>query len=362
MSEIGLPKDDLDTPVLWIDLDVLESNISAIAAHFKEQGVNWRPHTKGIKIPAIAHKALAAGAIGVTCAKLGEAEVMAANGVRDILVANQVVGARKITRLVHVQRQADVKIALDDLGVASEIGAAARGIGVEVPVLIEVNTGMNRAGVESGQASLELAKQVHDIPGVALRGMMTWEGHAVAVADPDEKQTAVEAAMDRLRETVALWQEAELPLEIVSGGGSGTAAITPGLGVITEIQAGGAIMGDVTYRNWWQLSQPALHVRATVTSRPTPERVIIDAGYKTLPRWHGVPQPQGVPAVADYRTSAEHGILVFDEPMQSLQVGDGLDILVGYGDSTLYVHDELYGIRNGLVEVVWPIVGRGKLK
>lgn len=362
MSEIGIAKDDLDTPVLWIELDTLESNISAIAAHFKEAGVNWRPHTKGIKIPAIAHKALAAGAIGVTCAKLGEAEVMAANGVRDILVANQVVGARKITRLVHVQHQADVKVALDDLGVAGEIGAAARNIGVEVGVLIEVNTGMDRAGVESGQPALELAQRVNDIPGVALRGMMTWEGHTLAEPDLEKRRAAIGHSMDLLRETVELWRDAGLPLDIISGGGSGTADTTPGLGVITEIQAGGAIMGDVTYRNWWQMSKPALHVRAMVTSRPVPERVIIDAGYKTLPRWHGVPEPVGLPPVADYRTSAEHGLLTFDEPINSLKVGDGLDILVGYGDSTLYVHDTLYGVRNGLVEAVWPILGRGKLR
>ena len=160
MTEVGLHITELDTPALWVDLDRLERNIAAIAGELRANGVNWRPHTKGVKVPAIAHKMLAAGAIGVTCAKLSEAEVMAAAGIRDILVANQVVGPQKTARLAAIQRHAEVKVAVDSLENVREIGAAAAQIGVEVGVLIEVDTGMHRAGVLPGEPVVALAQQI----------------------------------------------------------------------------------------------------------------------------------------------------------------------------------------------------------
>ena len=362
MTEIGLPLDQLDTPILWTDLDRLERNIRMIAAHFNAAGINWRPHTKGMKVPAIAHKALAAGAIGVTCAKLGEAEVMAAAGIGDILIANQIVGPHKITRLVHLQHQADVKAAVDNAAVVAQIGAAAAQSGVEVGLLVEVNTGMNRAGAAPGQPTVELAGVVHDTPGVRLAGLMTWEGHTLSAPTPAEKQAAIETSMTLLRTTVEACRAADLPIEIVSGGGSGTATITPGLGVITEIQAGGAVFGDVTYRSWWDALEPALYVRSMVTSRPTPERIIIDAGYKSLPVTNRTPECATLPTVQSHRGSAEHGVITLEAPDTQVQVGDLLDFLVGYGDATVFLHDNLYGIRNGVVDAVWPILGRGKLR
>ncbi|MEZ4706531.1 MAG: alanine racemase [Caldilineaceae bacterium] len=362
MTEIGQHIDQLDTPILWTDLERLERNIRMIAAHFSAAGINWRPHTKGMKIPAIAYKALAAGAIGVTCAKLGEAEVMAAAGIRDILIANQIVGPHKITRLVHLQHQADVKAAVDNAAVVAQIGAAAAERGAEVGLLVEVNTGMNRAGAEPGQATVELAGLVHDTPGVRLAGLMTWEGHTLSAPTPDEKRAAIEKSMELYRSTVEACRAADLPIEIVSGGGSGTATITPGLGVITEIQAGGAVFGDVSYRNWWEALEPALYVRTVVTSRPTPERVIIDAGYKSLPTSNRTPECATLGAVVSHRGSAEHGVITLEAPDTTTQVGDLLDFLVGYGDATVFLHDNLYGIRDGVVEAVWPILGRGKLR
>ena len=140
MYMIGKDKSALDTPVLWVDLDVMERNIAHLATYFKRAGVSWRPHTKGMKVPAIAHKLVAAGAIGVTCAKLGEAEVMAAGGIKDILIANQVVGSQKVARLANLQRHADVIVAVDSLRNAREISQAASNAGVRVRALVEVNS------------------------------------------------------------------------------------------------------------------------------------------------------------------------------------------------------------------------------
>ncbi len=147
MSIVGQEKWQLDTPALWVDLDLMEHNIQVLAQFFREAGVAWRPHTKGIKVPAIAHVALDAGAIGVTCAKLSEAEVLAAAGVKDILIANQVVGASKVARLASLRRHADVMVAVDSLENVQEISQTAVRAGVVIRVLIEVNTGMNRCGM-----------------------------------------------------------------------------------------------------------------------------------------------------------------------------------------------------------------------
>ena len=362
MSEVGYALHDVDTPILWTELDVLERNIAALVAHFRKAGVNWRPHTKGIKTPAVAHKLLAAGAIGVTCAKLGEAEVMAAAGITDILIANQIVSPQKITRLVHLSRSTAVKATVDDAGVVAAIGAAAVERGATVGLLVEVNTGMNRAGVEPGSATVALAKQIADTEGVRLAGLMTWEGHTLSESDNDRKRKAIEAAIELLTSTAAACREQGLPIDIVSAGGSGTYQVTPFLPGVTEIEAGGAIFCDMTYQAMGVQLEPALFVRSMVTSRPAPNRIICDAGFKTLPRGYTTPKPIGIDNVESIVFSAEHGIITLNAPNQALAVGDTFDFIVGYGDSTVFLHDQLYGVRQQIVEAVWPVLGRGKIR
>ncbi len=188
MSEIGLTKNAVDTPFLWTDLDQLEANIQALASHFREAGVSWRPHTKGIKVPDIARKAIAAGAIGVTCAKLAEAEVMVAGGIRDILIANQVVGPLKAPRLAQLARRADVKVAVDGAENARELGAAARDAGSEIGVVVEVDIGMGRAGVAPGAPALELSRILCETKGLRYRGVMGWEGHTVGIKEAPRRR------------------------------------------------------------------------------------------------------------------------------------------------------------------------------
>jgi D-serine deaminase-like pyridoxal phosphate-dependent protein len=362
VSEVGFKKSELDTPVLWVDLDLMQSNIAHLAAYFERAGVNWRPHMKGIKVPAIAHKAIASGAIGVTCAKLGEAEVMAAAGIQDILIANQIVGRTKVARLANLRRQADVKVVVDDERNIAELGEAARTKGVELGVLVELDVGMHRAGVAPGQPALELSRLVHETPGLRYRGLMAWEGHTRAVDDLNLRRQAIEKAIALLIGSVELCRDAGLPVDIVSAGGGGTFYVTAFQPGVTEIQAGGAIFGDVLYQKWGEETKPSLFVRTTVTSRPAPDRIIFDAGFKTLPKWIGTPQPVGLPGVKEMRTSAEHGVVTLETPAPTVQVGDAFDFIVGYGDSTVFLHDNLYGVRDGVVEVVWDIQGRGKIR
>src|SRR4051812_28312429 len=187
----GADKSVVDTPALFADLDILEANIARIAGACRQNGISWRPHTKGIKVPQIARKLMEAGAIGITCAKLGEAEVMAAHGFSDILIANQIVGPQKIARLVALRPSCDVIVAVDDEDNVTAIAEPAQAAGVTVRVVIEVNMGMNRAGVEPGEACVALARFIAAQQGVKFAGLMGWEGQTAGIANAQDKTAAV---------------------------------------------------------------------------------------------------------------------------------------------------------------------------
>lgn len=361
---IGKPKEALDTPVLLIDLDVLEKNIAKMAQTIcKDGGVGWRPHTKGMKTPALAHKLLNAGAHGVTCAKLGEAEVMAMGGVKDILIANQIVTPQKITRLVNIRKHSDVMVAVDCVENVEAIDRAAQAKGVVVRVVIEVDTGMNRAGVQPGETTLALAQKITGRKGVHLAGLMTWEAHAISIKDIDEKRRVIDEALTIFTNTAQLCRDNGIPIEILSCGGTGTYWISAVQDGITELQAGGGIYSDIQYRhNFCVEHDYALTVLSSVTSRPVPDRIICDAGKKTMSTDAAVPEPSGIENVESVKCSAEHGIINLSAPADGPAVGEQVEFVVGYSDTTVVLHNEIYGIRDGIVETVWPLWGRGKLQ
>ena len=195
---IGMQKTELDTPALLIDLDKMEANIQTMADYFTTVNAMLRPHVKTHKTPIISHKQIAAGAIGVTCAKLGEAEAVIHAGVRDVLIANQVVGSHKIARLINLARHSEIMVAVDNPQNVRDISEAAAAKGVTVRMLIEVNIGMNRCGVESGKPALELAKQIRQSPNLKFEGLMGYEGHTVAKPDLKEREANVREAMQHL--------------------------------------------------------------------------------------------------------------------------------------------------------------------
>lgn len=362
MSEIGRSIDEIDTPFLWVDLNRMESNIERMAAHFREAGVGWRPHTKGIKVPAIAHRLLKAGAIGITCAKLGEAEVMAAAGIDRILVANQIVGSQKLRRLASLSRQIRILSAVDSTFTLDELSALAQEMSTEVELLIEVDAGMGRAGCDPGQPTVALAQEIEAREGLRFAGLMAWEGHALSADGEEEKRRMVQESVSLLIDSVDLCRSAGLDVEIVSCGGSGTFRITSALPGVTEIQAGGGIFRDQTYARWGVEGEAALFVRSSVTSRPAPDRIIFDAGFKTLPTWITPPLPLGIGEVEKVVASAEHGIVTLKAANKSLGIGDGVDFVVGYGDATVFLHDQIYAIRDERVEAIWRVAGRGKIR
>jgi len=361
---VGASKADLDTPALLVDLAVLERNIERMARTIiHEAGVGWRPHTKAMKTPALAHMCLAAGAHGVTCAKLGEAEVMAAAGIGDILVANQIIGAAKIDRLVALCRHADVAVCVDRFDNAAEIDAAAATKGVAPRLLIELDVGLARAGVPPGEPAIALARQIAGLESVRFAGLQTWEAHTLAIEDPGEKRRLIAEALRSVTDTAEAVRRAGIDVDIVSCGGTGTywiSAFEPG---VTEIEAGGGIYGDRLYRNRFGVDHDfALTVLATVTSRPTATRIICDAGFKTMGASHGEPALVGHGPVERFALSAEHGVVTLTEPSDTPRVGDKVEIVPGYSDVTVFLHDELYGVRDGRLEARWPLLGRGKLR
>lgn len=362
MNEVGLTLNDIETPFLWVDLDKLDANIRLVAALCADANVGWRPHIKGIRIPDVARKMLDAGALGVTCATVGEAELMAGAGIRDLLIAHQIASPRKWARIAALCRSADVKVAVDSEVMLPGLGEAARAAGVEIGVLLEVDTGMRRAGVQPGEPAVALARRVRETPGLRFRGVMGWEGHTPDMEPAEKKRAEVEKAVGLLVGTARAIRDAGCPCDIVSCGGTGTVMLAPRVPGVTEVQAGGAVFCDVTYRKWGAPTQPALFLRSTVTSRPVPERIICDAGFKTLPTWHNDPEALGVTGVREYGRSAEHGVLRLSVPDHRTKVGDALDFIPAYGDSTVFLHDRLYGVRGGQVEHVWAIEGRSRMR
>jgi D-serine deaminase-like pyridoxal phosphate-dependent protein len=358
---VGQPVEQLDTPALLVDLEGLTHNITTMAADIAARGARWRPHTKASKNPAIAHQQLAAGAIGVTVAKVSEAEVMAAAGIRDILIANEIVGPIKTRRLAALARHADVIVAVDNPANVAELEAAAAAAGSRPRVVIEVNTGMNRCGVEP-DAVVALAQRVAAAEHLRFVGVMAWEGHAMRVADATEREAVIRQAVGLLTGAADACRAAGLPVDIVSAGGTGTYLVTAGIPGVTEVQAGGGIFGDASYLEMGANVEPALTLMTQVTSRPAPDRVIVDSGRKTVDPGKMPPIPCGLTLAKPPAFSAEHGVLTLAEPSDCPRIGERVNFRIGYSDQIMHLHDYLFGVRNGVVETIWPIAGRGRLQ
>ncbi len=363
-SLIGLSKRELDTPALCIDLDVMESNIAKMAAHIQSRGKQWRPHEKCHKTPAIAHKQMEAGAIGVTCAKVSEAEVMAAGGVRDILIANMVVGPRKWERLASLCRSADPIVACDHYAQIEPLAEVCRRVGVTCRVIIEVNIGLDRVGSRPGRDTLELAEGIDRLKGVKFVGIMGYEGHLLRVADPEEKRTKIREAMGVLAHCRDLIKGKGICCDIVSAGGTGSYQYTTDCDGITELQCGGGIFADPMYQSMCGVTglDYSLTVLATVVSRPMLEKAVLDSGRKTLNPDTCLPIVKGHADAEITRMSAEHCELKLGPESQRLKIGDKVELIVGYADFTTVLHDEFHGFRGDRLETTWPILGRGKLQ
>jgi D-serine deaminase-like pyridoxal phosphate-dependent protein len=357
----GTPYLELDTPALLLELDAFDYNVGLMARFFAGRPTSLRPHAKTHKCPEIARRQIAAGAIGITCAKVGEAEVMAEAGIQDILIANQVVGEIKIHRLTDLADRCKMMVAVDDAENVQQLSAACQAKGVALRVLVEVDVGMGRCGVQPGEAALRLAQEVAQSPGLNLAGLMGYEGHLVQIRDPDERQAKVLKALIPLRETRDLFERNGLPVEIVSGGGTGTYDVSGANPPMTEIEAGSYVFMDSTYNKTRPEFRQALFILSTIVSRPTPERLVTDAGRKTISSDFGLPVPIGVPGASMAKLSEEHGVVKLDNPRAiDLRPGDKMRFVPSHCCTTTNLFDTLHVIQNEVLVEVWPISARGR--
>ena len=359
--ELGVPVEALDTPALLLDLDAFERNIAKMAAFFAGRPAALRPHSKTHKCPQIALRQLEAGAIGITCAKVGEAEVMVQAGVRDILIANQVTGGIKVDRLTDLARTADLMVAVDDPANVAQLSAACVAKGVELRVLVEVDIGMGRCGTPPGAPARDLARQVSGAAGLHLTGLMGYEGHLVLVRDFEERARRAREDLEGLVVTAALLERDGLPVEIVSSGGTGTYDITGDHPLVTEVQAGSYVFMDSTYRSVRPDFEPSLTLLSTVVSRQVTERVVVDAGLKTLTKEFGWPLALNAPGVSVRYLSEEHGVLDVAHPESvAWRPGDRVRFLPSHCCTTVNLHDTLHVIQHGRLVDLWPIAARGR--
>ncbi len=356
----GTLSSSLPTPALTIDLNALEDNLACMAHFFEDKPAKLRPHFKTHKCPILAHRQIRAGAIGMTCAKLGEAEVLVDAGISDILIANQIVDPAKIGRLAELARQSRLIVAVDQADNLRQISEAAMRAGSHVRIVIEVDVGLHRCGVQPGQAALDLARQAAQLAGIHFAGLLGYEGHAVQVENAEQRGHIAREAMGPLVETAELIRQAGLPVEIVSAGGTGTYDITGTFPGITEIEAGSYPFMDAKYRRLSLPFRNALSLLATVISTPTPDRAIIDAGLKALTTENGLPEVSSHPGVTLVALNEEHGRLEVDPERVSLRVGDRVELIPSHVCTTVNLHDRYYVLQHGRLAEIWPITGRGK--
>jgi D-serine deaminase-like pyridoxal phosphate-dependent protein len=356
----GTPISEVETPAALLDLDLFEANASRIHQVLAVHGRQWRPHSKAHKSPVIARRQMEIGAVGITCAKVSEAEVMAAGGIPDILIANELASPEKWYRLALLQRTARVVACVDDEAHVAWAGAAAGACGTTVPLLIEVDVGMNRTGVTSVADALGLASLIEHTPGTELAGVMGYEGHLLNVWPMPEKLARCAESLGALTSTADALRAAGHRVEVVSSGGTGTFEATAGLAGLTESQAGGGCLMDRFYAEQCHVDlAPALTLATTVTSVRARGGAVVDAGFKALGRLAGFELPRVLrrPGVEFVGLSAEHGLLALDGA--TLQVGDPLAVIPAYSDAMLFLHRQIVGHRAGIVTEVIPMPGRG---
>ena len=364
-ASVGMALAEVDTPCLILDMEAFERNIERLADSVAGSRIKVRPHAKSHKCPQIAMRQLAAGAVGVCCQKVSEAEALVAGGVRDVLIANEVVGAVKLRRLAALARQAKVAVCADDAGNVRDIDAAARDFGVVIDVLVEVNVGGNRCGVEPGEPALRIAQAIVACRNLRFAGLQAYHGAAQHVRSVEERRAAIASAVEKASATKALLQQRGIACEKITGAGTGTYLFEAASAVYDELQPGSYIFMDADYaRNDWTESgiprfEHSLFVWTSVMSRPAPGRAIVDAGLKASSVDSGMPRVADIGGAEYIKASDEHGVIQLQGA--ALALGDKLKLIPGHCDPTVNLYDYYVCIRGGRVEALWPITARGAL-
>jgi D-serine deaminase-like pyridoxal phosphate-dependent protein len=382
---IGQPVEMLDTPCLVVNEEVLQANIQALQTFISGLGLKLRPHAKSHKCPDLARHQLAAGAVGICCQKVSEAEAFAAQGIGDILIANEVVGSAKLQRLVRLHRRCiDLKgqliVCVDSLEAAASMNQAleqaANDQGLApLSIYLEINVGQNRCGIAPGRAAADLAKAIEEqMPRLCLIGLQAYHGAAQHMRTLNQRAAVVEEVCKKVRQTLEAFEAQGLKRpEVISGGGSGSVGLDARTGLFTELQAGSYVFMDVDYmRNQWDSTMDlnfsqSLFVLTTVMSQTSSDRAVVDAGLKALSVDSGLPELKDAPGLIYEKANDEHGLIQcrHSEPDPALEpeslLGKKLWLIPGHCDPTVNLYDELVVVREGQVVDTWPVLARGRL-
>jgi D-serine deaminase-like pyridoxal phosphate-dependent protein len=348
---------DLDTPAVTIDVDIMDANIRRVQERLTRLGIANRPHVKTHKIPALGTRQMAAGAVGITCQKLGEVEVFAEAGVADdVLLTYNILGAAKTDRLMSLaKRLRRLAVVLDNETVARGLSEAGVRHGHDVPFLVECDTGFARTGVQTPEAALDLARTALRLPRLRFEGLMTFPNR-----DPDTR-VFFERALE-------LFARAGIPVPVVSGGGTPALATVDRFPMLTEHRAGTCIFNDtmVVASGGATWDDCAMRVRATVISRPTDVRAVIDCGTKVLTSdlytVKGYGHVMEYPEAAIVNLSEEHGVVDLSACRERPGVGEVVSVVPNHCCVVSNMVDELYGVRNGKVEETWRVAARGAVR
>lgn len=361
----GRPLAELPTPALLIDADLLERNLAAMKACIGENKTAYRPHTKSHKSPLIAQMQIEHGARGVCCSKLGEAEVMAAGGVGDIHITTPVVGSAKARRLATLAAKGRVSVVVDDAGNVAELSSAAQALGVVIDVVIEMDVGQGRCGVAEPEQALALAQAVSDAKSLRLKGLQGYQGKLQSLVDYGERRDAVRSALDKLLGGAEALKDHGFPVEVLTGGGTGSLMIDLQFGGLNELQPGSYVFMDSSYRRIGWDGKAArspfansLSVLAGVVSRPLADRAVLDVGWKAASSDSGPPVLKESGLAIEF-AGDEHS-LVTGAAASALNAGAKVELIPSHCDTTVNLYDRYHVIRNGVVEAVWPVAARGR--
>lgn len=365
-AQIGDRLEDVDTPALIVDLDVFEHNISKMAQYVAKTGVRLRAHAKTHKSSIVANKQIAAGAVGQCVQKVGEAEALAAGGVEDILVTNQIVGPDKLRRLAKLAHQATIGLCFDDPLQVHAASAAAKEEGVTIEGYVEIDTGMSRCGVKPGSPAAELARQIAAADGLIFKGIQAYHGSAQHLPTAAERRAEITKAITYVKNTQEALQRIGLDAHSITGAGTGTFRIEAESGVYTELQAGSYAFMDVDYADIkddeghpYSEFGHSLFVLSTIMSVAGESWVVADAGLKSYSGEKGPPRVHNWPGLDVVSLSDEHGKITVAPGAQRPRLGDKVLLIPGHCDPTINLHDWYVGVRKGRVEEIWAIDARG---
>jgi len=367
---IGLPggRAKLQTPALVIDLDVFERNVARMAEHARKSDVALRPHAKTHKSVEIAKCQIAAGAIGICCAKLGEGEALAAGGIESILLTSPIVSDAGIGRVMALNsRMKELIIVCDNPAVASRLDRSAQVSGKKLRVLVDIDPGMGRTGIRAANAP-GLVAQVAEAPGLEFAGLQCYAGNLQHLESPNERRALSLQAMKELGELRDTLAKAGHAPKIISGGGTGTFDIDPDAHVLTELQVGSYIFMDKQYIDVWEKPgdrvpfETSLTVQTTVISANRAGLATTDAGFKSFATDAGPPiLVSGAPAGATYFFFGdEQGGMTYPRDGAQLKAGDVVACAAPHCDPTVNLYDAYHCVRGDTLEAIWPIEGRGR--